>query len=338
MPEHITGFQTEDGVKKYDYNALANLPELPSVGECANALMGCATGSTVEVNDVSPIKHIAKVRVFGKNLFDKNAVVNMAVGGGASNSYILTGNSYRGYYIECYEGEVYSISRTTTNCNRFRYGFTTEPPGDYVTMFGMSSTVNDTALKHENIVVPRGARYLFLYLSNQADEIDDVQIELNATATAYVPFADPTLSTVTEEMTGATYTPNADGSCDVVSVSPRMVLTTNASDFTIRCGYARDLNLVFSDFLRGARIADVTILANKWVGTASPYSQVVTVAGVTENTQVDLTPSVEQLAVFHNKDLAFVTENEGGVVTVYAVGEKPTNDYTIQATLTEVNV
>jgi len=85
-----------------------------------------------------------------------------------------------------------------------------------------------------------------------------------------------------------------------------------------------------------AKIADVVILASKWVGTTSPYSQVVAVEGATENSQVDLTPSVEQLAIFHQKDLAFVTENEDGVITVYAIGQKPENDYTIQATITEV--
>ena len=85
-----------------------------------------------------------------------------------------------------------------------------------------------------------------------------------------------------------------------------------------------------------ARIAEVTIKSSAWVGSASPYSQVVTVPGATANSQVDLTPSVEQLAIFHQKDLAFVTENDNGVVTVYAIGDKPTNDYTIQVTITEV--
>jgi len=87
-----------------------------------------------------------------------------------------------------------------------------------------------------------------------------------------------------------------------------------------------------------ARIGYITILADNWVGTDSPYSQVVEVAGATKKSQVDLTPSVEQLSVFHKKDLAFVTENEDGVVTVYAVGQKPENDYTIQVTITEVTV
>lgn len=87
-----------------------------------------------------------------------------------------------------------------------------------------------------------------------------------------------------------------------------------------------------------ARIGSVELLASKWVGEASPYSQVVAVEGVTENSQVDLTPNVNQLAIFHHKDLAFVTENEDGVVTVYAIGEKPENDYTIQVTITEVAI
>jgi hypothetical protein len=86
------------------------------------------------------------------------------------------------------------------------------------------------------------------------------------------------------------------------------------------------------------RIADVELLAANWVGTSSHYSQVVEIDGVTENSQVDLTPSIEQLVTFYDKDLGFVTENEDGVVTVYAIGQKPENDYTIQVTITEVGI
>ena len=87
-----------------------------------------------------------------------------------------------------------------------------------------------------------------------------------------------------------------------------------------------------------ARIANIDLLAANWVGNKSPYSQVVQIDGVTENSQVDLTPSIEQLVVFYEKDLGFVTENEDGIVTVYAIGQKPENDYTIQVTITEVEV
>lgn len=87
-----------------------------------------------------------------------------------------------------------------------------------------------------------------------------------------------------------------------------------------------------------AKIGYVTLLAEAWVGKDNLYSQVVNIEGVTENSQIDLTPSIEQLAIFYNKDLCFVTENENGVVTVYAIGQKPQNDYTIQVTITEVVV
>lgn len=88
-----------------------------------------------------------------------------------------------------------------------------------------------------------------------------------------------------------------------------------------------------------ARLSSVTLLASKWTNKAeSLHSQVVTISGVTKYSKVDLLPSVEQLAIFHHKDVAFVTENEDGVVTVYAIGDKPISDYTIQVSITEVIV
>ena len=84
------------------------------------------------------------------------------------------------------------------------------------------------------------------------------------------------------------------------------------------------------------RIAEINLLSANWIGTDSPYSQVVTIDGITENSMVNLQPSAEQLSTFHDKDLAFVAENEDGVVTVYAIGDKPLMDYTIQVSITEV--
>ena len=85
-------------------------------------------------------------------------------------------------------------------------------------------------------------------------------------------------------------------------------------------------------------VGEVELLAANWTGSNNLHSQVVSIDGVTENSRIDLTPSVEQLAVFYDKDLAFVTENEDGIVTVYAIGQRPENDYTIQVTITEVRV
>ena len=83
-------------------------------------------------------------------------------------------------------------------------------------------------------------------------------------------------------------------------------------------------------------VTSVTLLASSWVSDGDAHSQVVELAGVTAHTKVDLQPTVEQLREFHHKVLGFVAENEAGVVTVYSIGDKPTNDHTIQVTLTEV--
>ena len=70
------------------------------------------------------------------------------------------------------------------------------------------------------------------------------------------------------------------------------------------------------------------------------YGQVVDVnnANITPNSKVDLQLSSEQMVIFYEKDLAFVAENEDGVVTVYCIGQIPENDYQLQATVMEVVV
>ena len=92
--------------------------------------------------------------------------------------------------------------------------------------------------------------------------------------------------------------------------------------------------------------ASVTIYPEKWEpvkdegGNEIPnrYVQYVNVdnATITPNSKIDLQPTPEQLAIFHQKDLAFVAINAGGSVRVCVIGQKPTNQYTIPATVTEV--
>lgn len=85
----------------------------------------------------------------------------------------------------------------------------------------------------------------------------------------------------------------------------------------------------------------ITLYADKWQQASDKrYCQVVTVnnATITPNSKIDLQPSSEQLTIFHEKDLTFVTENEDGIISVYCVGKVPANNYTIQATVTEVSI
>lgn len=87
-----------------------------------------------------------------------------------------------------------------------------------------------------------------------------------------------------------------------------------------------------------SRNRNVQLFANRWVEYAEKhYTQVVSIDGVTERSQVDPTPTANQVSIFYNKELMLVFENEGGVVTAHLIGQKLENDYTIQVTLTEVS-
>ena len=85
------------------------------------------------------------------------------------------------------------------------------------------------------------------------------------------------------------------------------------------------------------RIATITLTKSQWAGSASPYSQTVTIPTVTTSTKLDLLPSVTQLVSLQQQDIALMAENnDDGTVTVYAFGGKPSADMTMQVQLTEV--
>ena len=88
--------------------------------------------------------------------------------------------------------------------------------------------------------------------------------------------------------------------------------------------------------------ASITIYADRWeqdeVETRWHQEVIVANAIITPTSKVDLQLNAEQITAFYEKSLAFVTENDNGVITVYCIGQKPENDYTIQATVSEVIV
>ena len=84
--------------------------------------------------------------------------------------------------------------------------------------------------------------------------------------------------------------------------------------------------------------ASITLSTN-WSGDASPYTQSVTISGTTTNSKVDLQPDATVIAQMADDGVvALYIANDNGTLTAYAVGEKPTVELTIQATITEVSV
>ena len=84
------------------------------------------------------------------------------------------------------------------------------------------------------------------------------------------------------------------------------------------------------------RAVEVQLPADGWKGAVSPFSQAVTVPGITAASRVDLQPGAELLEEMRLAGMGLAAENDGGQVTVHAFGVCPGEDLTIQATVMEV--
>lgn len=81
------------------------------------------------------------------------------------------------------------------------------------------------------------------------------------------------------------------------------------------------------------RRVNIELLAANWEGDASPYYQTVEIANITENSKIDLQPTPEQLSWMMDEEIYFTTKNTDGSVVVYAIGEKPTEDFAVDSNL-----
>lgn len=84
------------------------------------------------------------------------------------------------------------------------------------------------------------------------------------------------------------------------------------------------------------KFTTVTMLAADWSGDANPWSQVVSVNGVTANSKVDLQPTAIQIVELQNDEITLMLQNDNGIITAWAIGNKPTEDYTMDVLITEV--
>ena len=118
---------------------------------------------------------------------------------------------------------------------------------------------------------------------------------------------------------------------------PRLKIGTGDLEFA-------DLEYISVDSFILPKTALVHIDPSEWKqaddGDDDRYYQVVTVqnAVVTANSKIDLNPTSDDLAIFHEKDLTFVAENWDGQIRVYCICQVQQNAYDIPVTITEVVV
>ena len=87
------------------------------------------------------------------------------------------------------------------------------------------------------------------------------------------------------------------------------------------------------------RITTITLRASNWTGNSNPWSQVVNItadANIGISSKLDPQPTAQQIVSMQNEEISIMLSNECGHVVAYAIGNKPTVDYTMQALITEV--
>ena len=87
------------------------------------------------------------------------------------------------------------------------------------------------------------------------------------------------------------------------------------------------------------RITTITLKATSWTGSSNPWSQVVNItadANIGISSKLDPQPTAQQIVSMQNEETSIMLSNEGGHVVAYAIGNKPTVDYTMQVLITEV--
>ena len=94
---------------------------------------------------------------------------------------------------------------------------------------------------------------------------------------------------------------------------------------------------IVTQVLAEAKPRVITVsLSETWNTDAEgKYSQTLALDNITKYSRLDLQPNANMLAEFKQLGLVFVTENNGGTITVYSVGNVPSQSYTMQATIVE---
>lgn len=85
-------------------------------------------------------------------------------------------------------------------------------------------------------------------------------------------------------------------------------------------------------------VKQISLPAASWMGAESPYSQTVTISGITVNSKVDIQMDATALGVLIDSGTSAIwIENNNGTLTAKALGEKPNTNLSVQVTITEVS-
>lgn len=96
----------------------------------------------------------------------------------------------------------------------------------------------------------------------------------------------------------------------------------------------KKIQILEGKILQSGSMMHATLHAANW-GAAIPYSQNITLKDIASNNKIDIQADAYTLNTINGK-YSLCVSNNNGIVTVYAIGEKPTVDLDVQLVITAV--
>lgn len=249
----------------------------------ANALKGSVTGSTLEINDISPIEHSLNINVRSKNLipfpydFQSTYTENPITLNGVTftvnddGSIIMNGTnelssamslriispramqvtpgSYLMYGINGGSYTTYGLSCTlwkgTSGSEAY---FAYRNVYDDSSPFSTTQTTGGPVIADVTDTIVRPLINLTIRANATVDNVTVKPMFVKSDTLLPFDINIPDLTAVSVTIGEETYTPNADGNVvGVKSIYPTTAISTNTSGALIDCEYNRDLNKAFAE-------------------------------------------------------------------------------------------
>ena len=94
-----------------------------------------------------------------------------------------------------------------------------------------------------------------------------------------------------------------------------------------------------SNYQRKPKLKTIELLVDSWsLVEGLVYAQSVSVFGISKFSQVELRPSPSQLQDLLTSEISLTAANDGGLITVFAIGGIPSSDYYMQIIISEVDI
>ena len=184
----------------YDANGAASAAQAAAISAAASdatSKADAAQAAAISAAAADATNKVNAIEIGGRNLLRYN-VVALALSGTA----IVSSSNYRAMYCSVTAENTYTVSRKIVEGNRFTIASCADQPASGKTVTLLST---NTSLLSVTVTIPSGHNWLFIYLSNQGDTINNgnIKVEKGNKATDWTPAPEDVASDISNAQSAA---------------------------------------------------------------------------------------------------------------------------------------